>query len=206
MSKRGWPHVDDPVAVGQRLKEARLAAGMSQRALSFPGCTAVYICRIEGGERVPSLQVLRELARRLGVEEDHLATGTARAAQVDPLFEAEVALQLGEIELAQQLYAEALEREPPVGTVRARALGGLGEIDLRAGRFEDAVDRLEEARELLGDAIVEHPAIVGSLARAYSRRGDSDSAMGLLEAMLGDRARQLLAHVEGAGGAPPRRI
>ncbi len=49
---------------------------MSQRELSFPGCTAVYICRIERGDRVPSLQVLRELANRLGVEEDYLATGS----------------------------------------------------------------------------------------------------------------------------------
>ena len=63
MSKRGWPHVDDPVSVGRRLKDARLAVGMSQRELAFQGCTAVYICRIERGDRVPSLQVLRELAQ-----------------------------------------------------------------------------------------------------------------------------------------------
>lgn len=75
MSKRGWPHVDDPASVGMRLKEARLAAGLSQRELSFPGCTAVYICRIERGDRVPSLQVLRELARRLYVREEFLAKG-----------------------------------------------------------------------------------------------------------------------------------
>src|SRR6476661_3802134 len=83
MSKRGWPHVDDPFAVGTRLKEARLAAGLSQRELSFQGCTAVYICRIERGDRVPSLQVLRELARRAGVDEEWLATGASRVEAVD---------------------------------------------------------------------------------------------------------------------------
>ena len=34
------PHYDDPVAVGQRLHEAREAAGLSQRELAFPGCVA----------------------------------------------------------------------------------------------------------------------------------------------------------------------
>lgn len=75
MSKRGWPHVDDPIKVGRRLKKARLEKGLSQRELVFPGCTAVYICRIEKGDRVPSLQVIRELAKRLGVEESWLAKG-----------------------------------------------------------------------------------------------------------------------------------
>src|SRR5207244_7099196 len=112
MSKRGWPHVDDPASVGRRLKDARLAAGMSQRELSFPGCTAVYICRIERGDRVPSLQVLRELARRLGVDEDLLATGSTRVVDVDGLVEADVALRLDQLELAEHLYTQLLENAP----------------------------------------------------------------------------------------------
>ncbi len=69
------PHYDDPQAVGQRVREARLAAGLSQRELSFPGCSSAYISRIERGERVPSLQVMREIARRAGVAEQVLAFG-----------------------------------------------------------------------------------------------------------------------------------
>jgi transcriptional regulator with XRE-family HTH domain len=69
------PHVDDPVAVGRRLTEARESAGLSQRELAFPGCSAAYISRIERGERIPSLQVLRELAQRSGVSETFLAWG-----------------------------------------------------------------------------------------------------------------------------------
>jgi transcriptional regulator with XRE-family HTH domain len=69
------PHYDDPTAVGHRVYEAREAAGLSQRELAFPGCSAAYISRIERGERVPSLQVMRELARRTGVTEDQLAFG-----------------------------------------------------------------------------------------------------------------------------------
>lgn len=75
------PHYDDPVAVGQRLHAAREAAGISQRELAFPGCSAAYISRIERGERIPSLQVMRELARRIGISESSLAYGHDR---IDP--------------------------------------------------------------------------------------------------------------------------
>jgi tetratricopeptide (TPR) repeat protein len=183
MSKRGWPHVDSPEAVGKRMREARLAAGMSQRELSFPGCTAVYICRIERGDRVPSLQLLRELAHRLGVDEDYLATGTVRIDDVDELVEADVALRLDQLELAEHLYTQVFEAS--VDRVhRARALGGLGVIDLHAGRLDEAVGRLEESRALLGDELVNHPGIVDALARVYGMRAQFDEAIGLLERSL----------------------
>ena len=166
MSKRGWPHVDDPVSVGKRLKDARLAAAMSQRELAFQGCTAVYICRIERGDRVPSLQVLRELARRVGVSEEYLAMGSEASDETDPLLDADVALRLSQFELAEHLYTQALERTSDRAH-RARALGGLGEIDFHAGRLDDAVERLEEARALLADSIAGYPGIVDSLARVY---------------------------------------
>lgn len=212
MSKRGWPHVDDPVAVGKRLKDARLAAGLSQRELSFQGCTAVYICRIERGDRVPSLQVLRELARRVGVEESYLATGSAQASESDQLLEADVALRLDQTELAEHLYTEALGRgATPV--VRARALGGLGQIDLQAGRITEAVEKLEEARELLGERLADQPGVVEALYRAYSIRGEYESAIGLLERALelvgdDDQARSrftvLLANALIDSGSLPR--
>ena len=77
-------HVDDPAAVGRRLKEARLAAGLSQRQLSFPGCSAAYVSRLEAGDRVPSLQLLRKLAQKLNADEQYLATGVERVEQVRP--------------------------------------------------------------------------------------------------------------------------
>ena len=80
-------HVDDPAAVGRRLKEARLAAGLSQRQLSFPGCSAAYISRLEAGDRVPSLQLLRKLAheaeRRRAVPRHRRRADRAAAARAD---------------------------------------------------------------------------------------------------------------------------
>ena len=88
-------HVDDPAAVGQRLKDARLAAGLSQRQLSFPGCSAAYISRLEAGDRVPSLQLLRKLAAKLNADEQYLATGVERIEPDPPeVIEAEVERRL----------------------------------------------------------------------------------------------------------------
>jgi transcriptional regulator with XRE-family HTH domain len=82
MKRARIPHVDDPVRVGKRLAAARAAAGLSQRDIAFPGCSAAYISRIERGERTPSLQVLRQLAERCRVSESHLAWGRERG--LDP--------------------------------------------------------------------------------------------------------------------------
>jgi transcriptional regulator with XRE-family HTH domain len=102
------PHYDDAAEVGRRLHDAREARGLSQRGLSFAGCSAAYISRIEQGERVPSLQVLRELARRVGLTEDVLAYGRERlhpdvAAKVLAVEQAESA---GDASMRADAYAE----------------------------------------------------------------------------------------------------
>jgi transcriptional regulator with XRE-family HTH domain len=121
-------HVDDPAAVGRRLNEARLAAGLSQRQLSFPGCSAAYISRLEAGARVPSLQLLRKLAAKLNADEEYLATGVERIEQAPPeLVEAEVAHRLGDHELAKQRYEQVLEATT-APAARARAAQVLAQL------------------------------------------------------------------------------
>lgn len=138
-------HVDDPAAVGRRLKDARVAAGLSQRQLSFPGCSAAYISRLEAGDRVPSLQLLRKLALKLNADEDHLATGIARVEQAPP--------ELVEMEVERRLRGEprAPEQGRPVGGLddpadRARVLWehsrALVKADDRAGAARFARDAL----------------------------------------------------------------
>jgi len=112
------PHYDDPVEVGKRLNSARQSAGLSQRELAFPGCSAAYISRIERGERVPSLQVMRELARRIGVTEAELAFGRER-------LHPDVAQQLRRLE---QVEANGSKAE------RAKAYATLGRTAARVAR------------------------------------------------------------------------
>jgi transcriptional regulator with XRE-family HTH domain len=68
-------------AIGDRLREARVRAGLSQRELSEPGVSYAYISRIEAGVRTPSVKVLRKLAPKLGVSVSWLETGHDSAAE-----------------------------------------------------------------------------------------------------------------------------
>ena len=186
MPRQKSTHVDDPAAVGQRLKEARERANLSQRQLSFPGCSPAYISRIESGDRIPSLQLLRELGRRLGVSEDYLATGRELRSARDELLEAEVALRMDDLELAEGLYREALAAgdESP----RAPALAGLGELAFRKGDPRGAIDLLEEAIALDGSVECE-PSPAETLGRAYATVGELESAIAIFERCL-DRAER----------------
>src|SRR5918994_6477889 len=121
-------HIDNPSAVGRRLRRSREEAGLSQRALSFPGCTPAYISRIEAGQRIPSLQLLREMAKRIGVDVEYLARGDAASAAVtDPLAEAELELRLGDVEAAREHLSTVADDADAQDRQRARALAGLGQ-------------------------------------------------------------------------------
>jgi|SRR5688500_304 transcriptional regulator with XRE-family HTH domain len=147
-------HVDDPAAVGRRLKDARLAAGLSQRQLSFPGCSAAYISRLEAGDRVPSLQLLRKIAAKLGADEEYLATGVERVTQDPPeVVDAEVERRLG----GGRREADASRPAGGLEDARSRArvlwehsreLVQAGERSLAARYARDALALLDYADDL----------------------------------------------------------
>lgn len=188
MPRRPSHHVDDPVAVGQRLRRAREAAGLTQRELSFEGCTPAYVSRIEAGARVPSLQILREFGKRLGVSADFLATGGPEDADLSSeLLEAEVALRLGDEEQATRLY-EAARRaaDSPAGLARAQL--GLGRVALNRADVSEAIGLLEQALDsgALGEG--DAATAAGALGRGYASRGRYDEALAIFERHL-DEAR-----------------
>lgn len=181
MPRQKSTHVDSPKAVGDRLRSAREAAGLSQRQLSFPGCSPAYISRIESGDRIPSLQLLRELGRRLGVSEDHLATGSqSQFERGAALIEAEVLLRLNDLDAAEDHYTEAL-KEAGTDSVRAGALAGLGHIEFRRGDPRAAIERFESALVLFGTDESRHPDLADNLGRAYAMVGEHESAIGVFE-------------------------
>lgn len=65
----------DAAAIGARIRDRRLALGLSQRDLSTRGTSYAYISRIETGTRRPSVRALRQLAPKLGVSVYWLETG-----------------------------------------------------------------------------------------------------------------------------------
>ena len=174
-------YVDDAVSVGRRLRAAREQAGISQRALSFPGCTAAYISRIENGERIPSLQLLREFAARLGVGEQYLAYGRddVPAARTSPT-EARVAIRMGDFEIARGLASSGFDRARS-DAEQAAAFSLLGEVALAEGEIVAARAALKRATVL--DPTIEDrdPRTAESLGRVYARAFEYETAAAVFE-------------------------
>jgi tetratricopeptide (TPR) repeat protein len=170
-------HVDDARSVGRRIRAARLAAGLSQRALAESGCTPAYVSRIEAGERIPSLQLIHEFARTLRVAPQYLASGVDAVEALDELIDAEVALRLGEVDVAARMFRERLEEDP----AHPQALAGLGQIAFRAGDVQKAIDYLEQALEGRRGRCLDDVGAIEVLARSYAISGTLESAVALLE-------------------------
>lgn len=193
MARSVRTHIDDPKRFGQRLKSSRLAAGLSQGQLSFPGCTTAYISRLESGGRVASLQLINELAVRLNVSPQWLATGVEPLEAASPeILDAEVALRLGDLEEARRLYTDRLQPGDPA---RAAALAGLGQIAFREERLVEAVARLEEAIDARKGDLLLDPGTAETLGRAYAARSELEKAIALFGKAL-EQASEADAPVE----------
>ena len=199
MPRQKSRHVDDPSKVGERLREAREHAGLSQRAIAFQGCSPAYISRIEAGERIPSLQVLRELGRRIGVTPEFLATGgEAQHEAENALVEAEIALRLDDLDAAEAGFLKRSESDDPA--FRSRALEGLGQVAARRGEPREAIRLLEEALSVAGDEPADRPSLADSLARAYASAGELAPAISLLR-----RVRRRVRDARRPGAVRPLR-
>lgn len=181
-------HIDDAHEVGRRLKEARLAAGLSQRGLAFEGCSPAYISRLEAGERVPSLQLLRKIAAKLGADESYLATGIQmERPRPQLLVDADISLRLDDLSSAEELFGQA--RKTGDARSRAEALGGLGRLAFRRGDPLGAISSIAEAFEADPSLQRTAPGLVDTLGRAYATSGQPEEAIGIFERAL-DESRE----------------
>jgi tetratricopeptide (TPR) repeat protein len=186
MPRRPSKHVDDPVAVGRRVRQAREAAGLTQRSLSFDGCTAAYVSRIEAGARVPSLQILHEFAKRLGVTPEYLATGRLEGESLSSeLLEAELALRLGDEIRAAEFY-EAARADADSPAAQARVWLGLGRLALRRGETAEGIDLLERAVRSRALAPGDASAAANALGRGYVMQSRYDEAFAIFDAFLAE--------------------
>jgi tetratricopeptide (TPR) repeat protein len=177
MARLTGTHIDDRAAFAVRLRQTRLAKGLRQVDLSFPGCSVGYVARLEAGHRVPSLQVIRELARRLEVDEQWLARGEDQGplgAEQQSLLDARIAVGFDELDEAEHRFEALLRSDGP--NIRSQARLGLGQIALRRGDPGLAIDLLAEgAKAEDADA-----AAVEALGRAYALQGETEEAVALL--------------------------
>src|SRR5207249_504778 len=66
----------------------------------------------------------------------------------------------------------------------------------RRGEIADAIEPLEEARSLLGDDAVDHPAVAETLGMAYAMQGEFESAIATFESALAQARKREDEHEE----------
>ncbi len=177
-------HVPDPKALGARLRTLRERRGLSLRQISFPGCSPSYLSRVESGDRVASLTILAELARRLDTSiEELLGRSLDGRVSAADLAAAEVAARLGDPRARDDLES-LLAGARSLGDERAesRVLEYLGLLALDAGEDAQAVDLLEQARACgPAPSARERPALYRALGRAHACTGDLIQAAAVLQ-------------------------
>ena len=177
----------EPAVLGQRLRSARVAKGLTQAELAGSDVSIGYVSRIESGQRRPNLSVLGDLATRLGVPVEQLLRGVA-PRELDEirltLDFAELSLESGQPREAEARAGEALAQAQAAGlddmSERAQYLHARALED--QGRIDDAIIELENLTEQSGGFWRLKAGI--SLSRGYRDSGDLTKAIETGERIL----------------------
>ncbi|HKD95404.1 MAG TPA: tetratricopeptide repeat protein [Gaiellaceae bacterium] len=141
------------VRLGERLRQLRVAAGLTQSELAGDRFSKEYVSQIERGKTRPTEGTIEWLADRLGVDAGFLASGVAS----DERTRLEGALSRAEALYEAQEDEEAVAAFEPLGTaaratglpeLQVRALVGGGLAKMRVGDHRAAEELLNEARAI----------------------------------------------------------
>ena len=181
-------HVDDPVAVGRRIRQLRQQLGLSLRQIAGPGCSPGYLSRVERGQRVPSVSVMADLADKLGVTLEDLGGRDIRTRIPETrLLDVELAARMGDAAAAEQVR-RALDDASRIGDRRAesRLLEVRAQLAAAARRDGEAARLCEDAiRAAPGPATSRaRPALHETLGRAYAGLGRMDRSIEVLRTAL----------------------
>lgn len=131
--------------VGDRIRQARLRASLTQAQVAKGRYTAAYISALERGLAKPSMAALTFLSERLGVPIPDLVAEDRPAAG---RMEAELLLVAGKWQEGLDRYDGLLDAAGEDRRQRAELLRGRAEALYRMGRGNDAIRPAAEAAEL----------------------------------------------------------
>ena len=140
--------------LGERLRQLRVAAGLTQTGLAGERFSKEYISQIERGKTRPTTETVEWLALRLGVDAGFLASGVStddRAKAEAILARADSLLQDHELAAAIEEYTLALPAVLGTGApeLHVRALNGEAMARAENGDIKGGLALLAESRALV---------------------------------------------------------
>jgi tetratricopeptide (TPR) repeat protein len=181
------------LGLGERLRQLRVAAGLTQTDLAGDRFSKEYVSQIERGKTRPTSETIEWLAVRLGIDPGFLANGVS----MDERGRVEGALARAEALVQADQWAEAVDAYE---SVRASVLAtGSAELEMRAllgearargrdvGDVRNAIPLLERARGLAEQQTfsdLERAEVLFELGVARYKLSSISSALGLLNAAL----------------------
>jgi tetratricopeptide (TPR) repeat protein len=139
--------------LGERLRQLRVAAGMTQTGLAGERFSKEYVSQIERGKTRPTAETIQWLAERLGVDAGFLANGVS----ADERGRVDAALARCDALVEGRRNDEALEEFDRIRSavfatglpeLEVRALAGEAIVRLRRGEVREGIELLERARAL----------------------------------------------------------
>jgi len=174
--------------LGERLRQLRVAAGLTQSELAGDRFSKEYVSQIERGKTRPTKGTIEWLAERLGVDAGFLASGVAadeRARLEGSLTRAEALYEAQQDEEAADAFEAlpAAARATGVPELQVRALVGSGLAKMRIGDHRAALVLLNEARaisEAEAFSDVERADVLLRLGGCRVQLNSIQTALGLL--------------------------
>ena len=178
--------------LGERLRQLRVAASMTQTDLAGERFSKEYVSQIERGKTRPTRETIDWLAQRLGVDAGYLANGVS----ADERGRVDAALARAEALLEARRNEEALEefeniRSAVLATgmkeLESRALAGEATGLMRRGEVRESIELLERARALCeGTSFsdVERADVLFRLGVARYKLNSIQTAIGLFDEAL----------------------
>jgi tetratricopeptide (TPR) repeat protein len=151
------PAVETGLRLGERLRQLRVGAGLTQSELAGDRFSKEYVSQIERGKTRPTRETVEWLAKRLGVDSGFLANGLAtdeRGRLEGALARAEALIEANRDEEASAEYESLVQAARATGLqeLQVRALVGAGRVSMRMGAVRPALELLNEARAISEDS------------------------------------------------------
>ncbi|HZP72628.1 MAG TPA: tetratricopeptide repeat protein [Gaiellaceae bacterium] len=178
--------------LGDRVRQLRVTAGLTQTDLAGDRFSKEYISQIERGKTRPTTETVEWLAARLGVDAGFLASGIS----ADDRAKAETLLARADALAEEHRFDEAVEAygkaQPAIlGTgaaeLRVRALNGEAMSRAQAGDVKHALELLSESRDLVegeGFSDVDRADVLYRLGVCRYKLGSISTAVGLFNEAL----------------------